>query len=33
MRSIEQEFKTPQYDDLMVEFYDNDSVAPWYIGI
>lgn len=33
IRTPEQELNTPEYEDLMSEFYDPDSSAPWYVVV
>ena len=33
MRTIEQELTTPQFDDCQAEFYDDESLAPWFITL
>lgn len=33
MRAPHLELTKPQYDDLMAEFYNDDSSAPWYVAV
>lgn len=32
MTSIDKEFTSPNYGDISVGFYDDESVAPWYVA-
>ena len=33
MRSPQAELASPQYEDLMAEFYNEESSAPWYVAV
>jgi amyloid beta precursor protein binding protein 1 len=33
LRSIAQELDSPEYEDFMNEFYDDESLAPWLVTV
>ena len=33
IKSPEKELTNPDYSDFINEFYDDESTAPWYVGI
>ena len=33
MRTPEKELNSPEFDDLMNEFFDEESSAPWYVVV
>lgn len=32
MKAPHQELESPDYDDFMNEFYDEESAAPWFVA-